>query len=99
MPERELPDALEQAFVDAQRAAVLEIADQGLISLTHLVETGAIDVAPKFQRRDRWDATKQSLLIESFLTNIPVPPVYLAEDLARLGSYAVIDGKQRLTAR
>ena len=37
-------------------------------------------------------------LIESFLTNIPVPPVYLAEDVAQLGSYAVIDGKQRLTA-
>jgi hypothetical protein len=27
-----------------------------------------------------------------------VPPVYLAEDIARMGSYAVIDGKQRLTS-
>lgn len=87
-----------RSFLDAQEAAVLEIADQGLISLAHLVETGAIDVAPSFQRRDRWDPSKQSRLIESFLTNIPVPPVYLAEDAARLGSYAVIDGKQRLTA-
>ena len=85
-------------FLKAQEAAVLEIADQGLVSLSQLVETGAIDVAPKFQRRDRWDPSKQSLLIESFLTNIPVPPVYLAEDLSKLGSYAVIDGKQRLTA-
>jgi hypothetical protein len=91
-------DQLLSDFLDAQQAAVLEIADQGLISLARLVETGAIDVAPKFQRRDRWDSEKQSLLIESFLTNIPVPPVYLAEDVARLGSYAVIDGKQRLTA-
>jgi hypothetical protein len=55
-------------------------------------------VSPTFQRRDRWGAEKQSLLIESFLVNIPVPPVYLAEDVARLGSYAVIDGKQRLTS-
>lgn len=85
-------------FLRAQQAAVLEIADQGLISLSQLVESGAIDVAPSFQRRDRWDAARQSLLIESFLTNIPVPPVYLAEDVAQLGSYAVIDGKQRLTA-
>lgn len=89
---------LVDAFRNAQEAAVLEIADQGLLSLAHLVDTGAIDVAPKFQRRDRWDAIRQSLLIESFLTNIPIPPVYLAEDAARLGSYAVIDGKQRLTA-
>lgn len=86
------------SFLKAQEAAVLEIADQGLISLARLVETRAIDVAPKFQRRDRWDAEKQSRLVESFLTNIPVPPVYLAEDVAQLGSYAVIDGKQRLTA-
>jgi len=90
--------AIVSSFLAAQQAAVLEIADQGLISLARLVETRAIDVAPKFQRRDRWDAEKQSLLIESFLTNIPVPPVYLAEDIAQLGSYAVIDGKQRLTA-
>ncbi|WP_298455313.1 DUF262 domain-containing protein [uncultured Cellulomonas sp.] len=86
------------AFLEAQRAAVLEIADQGLVSLARLVETQAIDVAPSFQRRDRWDSERQSLLIESLMTNIPVPPVYLAEDLARIGSYAVIDGKQRLTA-
>lgn len=90
--------ALVDDYLAAQQAAVLEIADQGLISLAQLVASGAIDVAPKFQRRDRWDHDKQSRLIESFLTNIPVPPVYLAEDLARLGSYAVIDGKQRLTA-
>ena len=100
--QKELTDSEVQemvtAFVAAQTAAVLEVADQGLVSLAQLVESGAIDVAPKFQRRDRWDATKQSLLIESFLTNIPVPPVYLAEDLGRIGSYAVIDGKQRLTA-
>jgi hypothetical protein len=94
----DLEQELVDAFVEAQKAAVLEIADQGLVSLAQLVESGAIDVAPRFQRRDRWDPAKQSLLIESFLTNIPVPPVYLAEDIANLGSYAVIDGKQRLTA-
>jgi hypothetical protein len=91
-------DALEQAFLAAQEAAVVEIADQGLVSLAQLVQSQAIDVAPKFQRRDRWDPIRQSRLIESFLSNIPVPPVYLAEDSGRIGRYAVIDGKQRLTA-
>lgn len=90
--------SLEEEYVAAQRAAVLEIADQGLVSLSHLVRSGAIDVSPKFQRRDRWGADKQSSLIESFLVNIPVPPVYLAEDEGRIGRYVVIDGKQRLTA-
>lgn len=89
---------LEADYLAAQRAAVLEIADQGLLSLAQLVQSGAIDVAPKFQRRDRWTPDKQSLVIESFLVNIPVPPVYLAEDEGRIGRYAIIDGKQRLTA-
>jgi Protein of unknown function DUF262 len=43
-----------------------------------------------------WDREKQSALIESFLLNIPVPPIYLAED--ELGQYSVVDGKQRLTS-
>ncbi|MFS0713427.1 DUF262 domain-containing protein [Microbacterium sp. 2P01SA-2] len=89
---------LEVDYLAAQRAAVLEIADQGLVSLAQLVQSGAIDVSPKFQRRDRWTPDKQSSVIESFLVNIPVPPVYLAEDEGRIGRYAVIDGKQRLTA-
>ncbi|WP_275776305.1 DUF262 domain-containing protein [Paenarthrobacter sp. Y-19] len=89
---------LEEAVTYAQRDAVIEIADQGLLSISQLVQNGAIDVSPKFQRRDRWPLDKQALLIESFISNIPVPPVYLAEDAASIGSYSVIDGKQRLTA-
>ena len=87
-----------RAFINAQNAAVLEVADQGLLTLANLIASGAIDIAPNFQRRDRWSAEKQSELIESFLSNIPVPPVYLAEDSDILGRYAVIDGKQRLTS-
>lgn len=86
------------AFRAAQEASVLEVADQGLATLASMVSSGSIDVSPKFQRRDRWDAVRQSMLIESFALNVPVPPVYLAEDAANIGSYAVIDGKQRLTA-
>jgi hypothetical protein len=61
-----------------------------------MVLSGAIDIAPQFQRRDRWDHARQSALIESFIVNIPVPPIYLSEDA--LGTYSVIDGKQRITA-
>lgn len=89
---------IERDFNLAQEAAVLEIADQGLVSLAQLVQSKAIDVSPRFQRRDRWGADQQSKLIESFLVNIPVPPVYLAQDSSKPGEYAVIDGKQRLTA-
>jgi hypothetical protein len=51
---------------------------------------------PFYQRRDRWDAQKQSRLIESFLINIPVPPLILCE--TSYNSYEVMDGQQRITA-
>ncbi|WP_165971362.1 DUF262 domain-containing protein [Microbacterium oleivorans] len=88
---------LEDVYRRAQESAVIEVADTSLGSLARLVESGAIDISPQFQRRDRWSAERQSLLIESFFLNIPIPPIYLAEDSARIGFYAVIDGKQRLT--
>ncbi len=51
---------------------------------------------PEYQRRHRWSAERKSRLIESFLINVPVPPVFLYErDLAR---FEVMDGRQRLTA-
>jgi hypothetical protein len=61
-----------------------------------MVESGAIDLKPGFQRRERWTPEKQSALIESFLLNVPVPPIYLAEEDD--GTYTAIDGKQRLRA-
>lgn len=51
---------------------------------------------PEYQRRHRWSVERKSRLIESFLMNVPVPPVFFYErDLAR---FEVMDGRQRLTA-
>jgi hypothetical protein len=83
-------------FKKAQDALVVQASDLSLASIASMVESGAIDVQPVFQRRERWDVRKQSALIESFLLNIPVPPVYLAEE--EFGKYTVIDGQQRITA-
>lgn len=83
-------------FQKAQDSMVLQYNELGLQTLADWVESGTIDIAPDFQRRDRWNASKQSLLIESFLLNLPIPPVYLAEGAT--GTYSVIDGRQRLTA-
>src|SRR5277367_940474 len=40
-----------------------------------LKQANYMDLRPFYQRRPRWSAEKQSLLIESFIMNIPVPPV------------------------
>lgn len=83
-------------FEDAQESLVLQSADFPLSVLTQMVETKSLDLDPVYQRRSRWDNDKRSQLIESFLMNVPVPPIYLSED--EVGKYSVIDGKQRLTA-
>lgn len=79
-----------------QRELVSSVVDYNLQGLSDLVVDKAIDLNPTYQRRLRWDNRRQSRLIESFLMNVPVPPVFLNED--EYGSYSVIDGKQRITA-
>lgn len=55
-----------------------------------------MEIMPFYQRRKRWDRARQSLLIESFIMNVPVPPLFLYEkDFNR---YEVMDGQQRITA-
>jgi hypothetical protein len=44
---------------------------------------------PEYQRRKRWTNQQKSLLIESFIINVPIPPISV---------YEVMDGLQRLTA-
>lgn len=89
-------DALTAKWIRSQDDVVLQHSDLALSTLAEMVSSNSIDVAPDFQRRDRWSVAKQSTLIESFLLNLPVPPVYLSEE--RSGTYTVIDGRQRLTA-
>ena len=55
-----------------------------------------MQLRPFYQRRSRWDVERQSKLIESFIINIPVPPVFLYEKA--YDSYEVMDGQQRITA-
>lgn len=55
-----------------------------------------IVLGPHYQRRSRWSTIQKSLLIESFLLNIPIPPIFLYEK--DFHSYEVVDGRQRLEA-
>ena len=55
-----------------------------------------MDPRPFYQRRQRWSAERQSQLIESFLINIPIPPLFVYESKPNV--YEVMDGQQRITA-
>ena len=63
-----------------------------------LIEDEVIaEIFPKYQRRAIWDKVKKSKLIESFLLNIPVAPIYLFEKKGLTG-YEIVDGQQRISA-
>ena len=81
------------AYADQLQSSVV---DYNLESLYNLLRSDSIELRPGYQRRFRWDEKRQSRLVESFLLNMPVPPIYLSED--REGKYYVIDGQQRLSA-
>ena len=94
-----LPDEDPDAkYTRSQLRVVRETKDYQLDYLRHALQTGrpVVDTGPAYQRRLRWDRKKRSLLIESLLLNIPVPPVYLYE--RDYNAYEVIDGRQRLEA-
>lgn len=91
------PDQLSEKFAKTQLHIVRTTMDFTLHNLRQsLGESSYIDLAPSYQRRHRWDVRKRSQLIESFLMNIPVPPVFLYENA--YNQYEVMDGRQRLEA-
>lgn len=66
-------------------------------SLEDRLNNDELDLTPDFQRQANvWDIKRKSRLIESILLRIPLPSFYFSEDLQ--GSYAVVDGLQRLCA-
>ncbi|MEV4864057.1 DUF262 domain-containing protein [Streptomyces ossamyceticus] len=75
---------------------VTEQARYPLDSISSLLESGNYKLDPEYQRRHRWSTEQKSRLVESFIMNVPVPPIFLYEyDFNR---YEVMDGLQRLTA-
>jgi hypothetical protein len=76
---------------------VTEQARYQLPSVVGMAEGGTDYILnPDFQRRHRWNREKQSRLIESFIMNVPIPPIFLYE--VEYSKYEVMDGRQRMTA-
>ncbi len=95
----ERPDdrAINERYIRGEGRIVIESNREKLPGFVNqLKDPNYMDLRPFYQRRPRWDIHKQSLLIESFIMNIPVPPVFLYE--RDYNSYEVMDGQQRIAA-
>lgn len=88
---------IEEAYSSVSFRVIYQSNNYFLTQIRDLINNREVlDLRPEYQRRLRWSKKQKSLLIESLLLNIPIPPVFLYEsDLAR---YEVMDGQQRLNA-
>lgn len=88
---------INERYVRGEGRIVIETNREKLPGFVNQLKTeNYMDLRPFYQRRPRWNEKQQSLLIESFIMNIPVPPVFLYEK--DFNSYEVMDGQQRITA-
>lgn len=88
-------EELSKKYSESQLRVVRSTLDFTLHTLkSALADPNYINLSPNYQRRGRWDRKKRSLLIESFLLNMPIPPLFLFEN--DYNQYEVMDGRQRL---
>lgn len=76
------------------RTLVTEEKELAVRDLWSRFLSGELILEPDFQRHYVWDGNRASRFIESLLLNLPVPPLFLAENPQ--GTLDVIDGHQRL---
>lgn len=82
-----------------ERGEIRIVTEQGrypLASISKMLEGANYKLDPEYQRRHRWTVAQKSRLIESFIMNVPVPPIFLYE--WEFNEYEVMDGLQRMTA-
>ena len=68
--------------------------DYSVQYLYDLINRGKIVLEVPFQRQQIWKADQASSLLESIIMNVPIPPLYFAEE--ENGNWLVLDGLQRL---
>lgn len=88
-------EEINEKYKKGEIRIVTEQARYPLDSIETMLNSGKYKLNPEYQRRKRWDNERKSRLIESFIMNVPIPPVFLYE--VDYSKYEVMDGLQRLT--
>ncbi|MHC5739611.1 DUF262 domain-containing protein [Nostoc sp.] len=89
-------DEINEKYNKGEIRIVTEQARYPLDSIEVMLDSKKYILNPEYQRRKRWDNARKSRLIESFIMNVPIPPIFLYE--VDYSIYEVMDGLQRLTA-
>lgn len=96
-------DELQQ--IAKERTVKTQTIEYDLETLVKKIKRNVIKLNPEYQRKHRWDDETSSRLIESLILNIPIPFIYISQDVdvdeevdSESSRFSVIDGQQRLTA-
>ncbi len=88
-----------------ERTVKTQTVEYDLDTLAKRIDRKSIKLDPDYQRRHRWPTETSSRLIESLILNIPIPVIFISQDVdvdeevsEETSRYTVIDGQQRLTA-
>ncbi|MBM7071897.1 DUF262 domain-containing protein [Shewanella sp. 202IG2-18] len=92
-------------LVAKERTVKTQTIEYDLETMVKKIDRNVIKLNPEYQRKHRWSVEASSKLIESLILNIPIPFIYLSQDIDvdeeledGIARYSVIDGQQRLTA-
>ena len=86
---------LEQQISDERARLSTDRMDTSFGELIHMYKAGELLIRPEYQRLFRWKGSQKTALIESILLGIPIPPVFVAEDME--GVWELVDGLQRVS--
>lgn len=96
-------DELQQ--IAKERTVKTQTIEYDLETLVKKIKRNVIKLNPEYQRKHRWGDETSSRLIESLILNIPIPFIYISQDVdvdeeidSESSRFSVIDGQQRLTA-
>ncbi len=86
---------LEKQITDERARLSTDRMDISFGELINMYKAGELVIRPEYQRLFRWNRTQKTALIESILLGIPIPPVFVAEDVD--GIWELVDGLQRVS--
>ena len=88
-------EKINEKYLKGEVRIITEQARYPLDTIKGMIDSKKYNLNPEFQRRHRWTDGQKSRLIESFIMNVPIPPIFLYE--VKYSNYEVMDGLQRLS--
>jgi Protein of unknown function DUF262 len=83
--ESEIAKSAKEIFTDGYDMSIGEVVS--------LYKEGELVINPEYQRLFRWESHKKSRFIESLLLGIPIPPIFVFQNID--GTWELVDGLQR----